>query len=958
MTRRLRPDEYTVGWICALTDELTAAQEMLDEEHQDLPANGNDTNVYSLGRIGDHNVVLACLPAGFMGAASAASVAMQMKATFPAIRFGLMVGIGGGVPHEGADIRLGDVVVSHPGKGHGGVVQYDFGRSTPDGFEHTGFLNAPPQILLSAVTKLRSNQDRGRSSLLPNLSKLSKLPKFALDKTRNDKLFNPTYQHIGGEDDCESCAVTEEIQREERTNKDIPMVHYGMIASANRVMRHGIERDATSSKFGRVLCFEMEAAGLINSFPCLVIRGICSYADSHKNKKWQPYAAGTAAAYAKELLLVLPAADVARIQTVDEVTQSERCFYLPFLRNRHFVGRSVELDMLKQKLLVNRDCQSVAISGLGGIGKTQLALHFVQFVKENCPELSVFWVQALSMEDFEQGCTEIAIALGILQAQESKEDVKKLVRQRLCAKTAGKWSLIVDNADDRDLLCELEQTEGLLAFLPESDDGLTIFTTRHGRGGGYGLVREVSSSKVPPSGLRNYLFAELEYLPLAITQAAAYLNTNKSSITEYLRLLRSTEQDAAVIMSTDFGDKTRYRNSSNAVAKTWTITFNKILEQDKTAADLLAFISCIEWKQIPYSILPTTRSETALTDVASAVGTLCSYSFLERRGDKLDMHRLVHLATRIWIHQKALEVETREAAIQHLRKVFPSDDHTNRKIWRDYLPHAAYILKDGQCQDTKEKSILFGLVGQCLYRDGKMNDAVLYMQKSRDWMDRSLAEDHPDRLTSQHELASAYLANWQIKKAIELLEDIVIIKERALAEDHPDRLASQHELAGAYLANGQTEKAIELLEHVVTIERALAEDHPRRLGSQHELACAYYTDGQTKGAIELIKHVVTTRAQTLAEDNPSRVVSETLLANIYKDLSRRSGTRRNPALEAPQAVPHASALITASDPSIGDQELDSNDLKGKASRPSVVRLKAKWLKRRRRKRPVKAYDKR
>jgi nucleoside phosphorylase len=110
---------------------------------------------------------------GIASAASVAMLAMQTKATFPAIRFGLMVGIGGGVPSKEADIRLGDIVVSQPGKGHGGVVQYDFGKSTPSGFERTGFLNAPPQILPAAVTKLRSNQDRGRNSLSPHLYRIN-----------------------------------------------------------------------------------------------------------------------------------------------------------------------------------------------------------------------------------------------------------------------------------------------------------------------------------------------------------------------------------------------------------------------------------------------------------------------------------------------------------------------------------------------------------------------------------------------------------------------------------------------------------------------------------------------------------------------------------------------------------------------------------------------------------------
>jgi hypothetical protein len=413
-----------------------------------------------------------------------------------------------------------------------------------------------------------------------------------------------------------------------------------------------------------------------------------------------------------------------------------RRFYLPFLRNRQFVGRSAELDTLKQKLLVNKDCQKVAISGLGGIGKTQVALQFAYYVKEDCPGFSVFWVQALSMETFEQGCMEMARALGIHQGQESKEDVKKLVQQRLCGKDAGKWLLIVDNADDLDLLRGFEQTEGLMAFLPESDDGLTIFTTRHGRVAQYlagsdiveigkmkkqetiDLLEKSLVRKSPPynNEIVMNLLTELEYLPLAITQAAAYINTNKSSISEYLRLLKGTEQDAAAIMSTDFGDKTRYRNLTNAVAKTWTITFNKILERDTLAADLLTFISCIEWRAIPYSILPTAHPEALL---AGAIGTLCSYSFLEKRDDgkKLDMHRLVHLATRTWISQNGREAETRNAALKHLSEVFPSHDYTNREIWRDYLPHVARIDKGEQCPDTKEKSELCRL---CLYVDGRM----------------------------------------------------------------------------------------------------------------------------------------------------------------------------------------------------------------------------------------------
>lgn len=492
-------------------------------------------------------------------------------------------------------------------------------------------------------------------------------------------------------------------------------------------------------------------------------------------------------------------------------------FYLPFERNHKFIGRNAELDTLKQKLLVNKDCQKVALSGLGGIGKTQVALQFAYSVKEDCPEYSIFWVQALSMETFELSCREIARVLGIRQEQEGGEDLKILVRQRLSAKTAGKWLLVIDNADDLDLLRGTYQAEGLLAFLPESDGGLTIFTTRHGAVAQYltgsdvveieKMTRQETTDLLQKSLVRknpsdNFetvvnLLAELEYLPLAITQAAAYINTNKSSISEYLRLLKKTEQDAVALISTDFGDKTRYRNSMNAVAKTWTITFNKILECDTLATDLLAFISCIEWRAIPYSILPAAYPEARLV---GAIGTLCSYSFLERRDDgtKLDMHRLVHLATRIWVNQNGCKAETTIAALKHLAEVFPSDDYTNREIWRDYLPHVARIEKDEQCQDTEEKSRLCLKVGRCLHVDGRMKEAVLWLQESCKWRDINLPQSNIGRLTSQHELAIAYQANGQIKEAVKLLEHIVAIDSEVLAEDHPDRLLSERTLTAFY----------------------------------------------------------------------------------------------------------------------------------------------------------------
>src|SRR5271170_2423764 len=226
--RRLRHEHYTVGWVCALPVELAAAQEMLDEKHHSLPVDSSDPNSYTLGRIGDHNVVILCLPAGKTGTTSATAAAIRLKSTFPSIQFGLMVGVGGGVPSTdpSRDIRLGDVVVSQPCNRHGGVIQYDFGKSIPDGFKWTGSLNTPPEVLLNALSTLQANYIRLQIRLPAYLTSLTlRLPHFSREEAGDDILFLANYDHVGG-NTCEQCSRDKLVQRIPRTNQDAN-IHYG-----------------------------------------------------------------------------------------------------------------------------------------------------------------------------------------------------------------------------------------------------------------------------------------------------------------------------------------------------------------------------------------------------------------------------------------------------------------------------------------------------------------------------------------------------------------------------------------------------------------------------------------------------------------------------------------------------------------------------------------------------------
>jgi nucleoside phosphorylase len=307
---------------------------MLDHIHprpEDFRKAPNDTNTYTLGSVGKHNVVIACLPKGQIGNTQAATAAARMSSTFPSIKFGLLVGIGGGIPTK---VRLGDVVVSTPVGLFPGVVQWDFGKAREAGnFERTGALNNPPTSLLTALTKLESEHEL-KGSKIPEYiegikDKYPRLaPKYLKSDSLKDMLFRPEYGHVSesttadvnqdedSEESCQSCDATKAVKRKPRDMR----VHYGLIASGNQVIKDAAFRDKLNRDLGgQVLCIEMEAEGLMNNFPCIVIRGICDYADSHKNKTWQEHAAAVAAAFAKELLEYVEPSDVDAESTVKNI---------------------------------------------------------------------------------------------------------------------------------------------------------------------------------------------------------------------------------------------------------------------------------------------------------------------------------------------------------------------------------------------------------------------------------------------------------------------------------------------------------------------------------------------------------------------------------------------------------------------------------------------------------------
>jgi ankyrin repeat domain-containing protein 50 len=396
-------DDYTVGWVCALPVEIAAAKAMLDRIHADLPVDlsVNDTNSYVLGSLNGHNVVLAYPPFGVYGNTSATAVATQMRASFKSIRFSLMVGIGGGVPSTKEDIRLGDIVVSKTTRARPGIIQYDFETEecAKDQFTSTGALNTPANLFLTAAGKAETNSILGESQIPRYISEIvQKEPlTFAHPGLEQDVLFDPDYDHITTEpveNGCYHCNSNRVRHRQPRGTQN-PKAHYGLIASGNQLMYHGATRDKLAREHG-ILCFETEAAGLMNIAQYLVIRGISDYADSHRTKLWQGYAAAAAAAYAKEILLLIPtvpklvslAADMytmaatvldALLLTRPEIDRSS----LIALKGRRVNGTCEWLIRHPgyQEWLKGTDPPLLWISGGPGKGKTMLAIYITEEIQ-------------------------------------------------------------------------------------------------------------------------------------------------------------------------------------------------------------------------------------------------------------------------------------------------------------------------------------------------------------------------------------------------------------------------------------------------------------------------------------------------------------------------------------------------------------------------------------------------
>jgi tetratricopeptide (TPR) repeat protein len=588
---------------------------------------------------------------------------------------------------------------------------------------------------------------------------------------------------------------------------------------------------------------------------------------------------------------------------------------VPFQRNPRFTGRKLELTRLEEMLLGKHRTSKLAVTGLGGVGKTQLVLELLYRIAENQRLCSIIWISAVSMESLHQSYLDTARQLGIPGLDDAEVDAKRLVQEFLAKDDAGQWLLVFDNADDIEMWMEdlgpghsTEQPgRRLIDHIPRSKHGSVMFTTRDRKTAAKLAPQNVvelseMSEAMAMDLLRNCLpnlnFAEqqqdaislvteLTFLPLAIVQATAYIFENGITLADYLSLLLEQEEEVVDLLSEEFEDGSRYRSVKNPVATTWLISFAQIQRRDSLAAEYLSFMSCIEPKDIPQSLLPPGPSRKAEID---AIGTLNAYSFVSRRpaGLTFDLHRLVHLATRNWLRKEGQFSQSIQKAIMRLNEIFPGDSHENRSLRRTYLPHVRCVLESDVIDDDwRSRVVLLATYGSCLCEDGRWDEAEKTYVQEIEILKEKLGADHRDTLVGISNLAVTYSYQGRQDKAEKLKVQVMEIRKEKLGADHPHTLSSMSNLAVTYRQQGRLDEAEKLGMQVIKIRKEkLGADHPDTLTSMANLAIAYYEQGRLDEVEKLELQVMETRKEKLGGDHPGTLTSMANLATTYSEQGR------------------------------------------------------------------------
>ncbi|KAJ5155417.1 hypothetical protein N7492_008220 [Penicillium capsulatum] len=775
-------EDCTIVWLCPLEVELQAALAMLDmESHEVCPRSPGQNVIYTVGTIGPHKVAVV----GYyqeQGLAASGGIVTEVKRDLPKLQFGLLVGIAGGIPSAAHDIQLGDVAVAVPENDCPGVVGYDLGKEREDGhFELKHWQNSTDPMLRSAIGIVRA---------------------------RNPERFK---RHL---------EVVESRTEFRRPNLDLsdltsarPRVHYGIILSGNTVIKSKAKRDQLRSQYGGI-AVEMEAAGMMTRLPVAVIRGISDFADASKNKEWQPYAAITAAAYAKEVLLSLPP-EIQRhpnarhiqpplnepISTDFAVQDLRLAQVLP--ERWAFVGRTEEMAFLENEL-GHRSCPPVqklvvGLWGLAGVGKTQLVARFVEQQRSSHPEREIFWLNCESQQSLEQSIISMLKPQGNIgtpghniSAKSSVEERRRLLnifQANLNSLENARWLLVVDGIVE--ISSSMETTFDIRGFIAGLTRGCILVTSRRRDvvaryypcqqvkglkiNDAMDLLRQQITPRPRESEMEN-LAALLHGLPLALRLATSVITQYRCTVDEYIETWRG------------HGPPYGISGTDDSLSQSMALSFDELEKNEPIAAKILTLFSYLHhrdfWFELCHNggedIYPNWLQDIARERVPFMhfCPILADLSFIELRNSSAsDRGWVMHPVVQMVAIQRARDHEQeyiRSAIALVASQVPRSFEENSWEIIRRLWPHAEMCwnyIKQGRWGPNTDYTDLESLA-RVFRRIGRYEEASLIYQK----IDCELDHHPPTRENSEFladvltNLGLVYTRQWRFDLALGCIE--------------------------------------------------------------------------------------------------------------------------------------------------------------------------------------------
>ncbi|VTO85059.1 unnamed protein product [Fusarium graminearum] len=634
------------------------------------------------------------------------------------------------------------------------------------------------------------------------------------------------------------------------------------------------------------------------------------------------------------------------------------CFCVPFVRDRDFVDRPDILTWLKEQYAGSAG--RMALVGMGGFGygpprehpsritfaltdksKSQVAIEFAHHVHDEAPQTSVFWVYASSKLRFEEAYRSIADTLQLPRRNNPDVDVLRLVRDWMQTEEAGSWLMVLDNVDDVNLFHPsanasenkaANQPTGenaiassdqrpLAAYLPKYRSGTILITSRSMDAAERLTGSHKAIYRVPAMddtrGLRLLqnklngdfdkdaavdLLRALDYIPLAITQAAAYINRRapRASVQTYLDAFRESDKKKGSLLNRDAGDLRRDETVSNSVVTTWLVTFEQIRRERPSAAKLLSFISFFNPQGIPVFVLHDYNTgltdnvdrdaEAESDDFEDDLDVLRGYSLVSVTAaqDVFEVHSLVQFCTRAWISMVGDAERWKRVFLWSISRHFPSGAFETWRTCQLLLPHIESLLEEKPSDEELQNwTCLLTNCAWYMRTTGNFGAAEILGRKAVETRVEVLGEEHPDTLISIAYLASTFSGQGRWKEAEELNVGVIEMRKRVLGEEHPNTLISMNNLASIFCNQGRWKEAEELNVGVMEIrKRVLGEEHPDTLTSMANLACIFSDQGRWKEAEELEVGVMEIRKRVLGEEHPDTLTSMNNLAITWKEQGR------------------------------------------------------------------------